>query len=191
MWRSHIGIDGENDLSRSAWAFLQPLLADAEAYVFTRQLLRAGVCSAVAGVDHPALHRSLLAEEPADGSAGRATRHWSTWDSLPATRPGPVCRYTRRDGSPGEVNQPASVVAEALPEPDDPVVVQVSRWDRLKDMVGVMRGFAEHVAPNGPGWLVLAGPSVDGVTDDPEGAIVFAETLAQWQQPSATASGPA
>ena len=36
VWRSHIGIDGANDLSRSAWTFLQPLLADAEAYVFTR-----------------------------------------------------------------------------------------------------------------------------------------------------------
>jgi len=78
------------------------------------------------------------------------------------------------------VNQPATVVAEALPRSDDPVVVQVSRWDRLKDMIGVMRGFAKHVAPSGPGWLVLAGPSVEGVTDDPEGAIILAETLAEW-----------
>ena len=36
VWRCHIGIDGENDLSRSAWTFLQPLLAGADAYVFTR-----------------------------------------------------------------------------------------------------------------------------------------------------------
>ncbi len=99
---------------------------------------------------------------------------------LSGDAPTSVCRYIRRDGSPGEVDQPASVVADALPGPDDPVVVQVSRWDRLKDMIGVMRGFAEHVAPNGPGWLILAGPSVEGVTDDPEGAMVFAETLAQW-----------
>jgi trehalose synthase len=91
------------------------------------------------------------------------------------------CRYTRRDGSPGELHQQASVVADALPAPGDPVVVQVSRWDRLKDMVGVMRGFAEHVMPSSPGWLVLAGPSVRGVTDDPEGEIVLAETLAEWR----------
>src|SRR5262249_40879224 len=26
VWRSHIGIDGENDLSRSAWEFLAPLI---------------------------------------------------------------------------------------------------------------------------------------------------------------------
>jgi trehalose synthase len=61
------------------------------------------------------------------------------------------------------------------------MVIEVSRWDRLKDMIGVMRGFAAYVAPSGPGWLVLAGPSVEGVADDPEGAIVFAETLAEWQ----------
>jgi len=37
------------------------------------------------------------------------------------------------------------------PGPGDPVLIQVSRWDRLKDMAGVMRGFADHVAPGGEG----------------------------------------
>jgi trehalose synthase len=60
-------------------------------------------------------------------------------------------------------------------------VVQVSRWDRLKDMDGVMRGFAEHTAPGGPGHLMLVGPNVSGVTDDPEGAQVYADCLAQWR----------
>jgi trehalose synthase len=59
--------------------------------------------------------------------------------------------------------------------------MQVSRWDRLKDMGGVMRGFAEHVAPAGPGYLMLVGPSVAEVKDDPEGAAVYAECRAQWQ----------
>jgi trehalose synthase len=100
---------------------------------------------------------------------------------VPSDSADAVCRYTRRDGSPGALRQPASVVAEGLPRPDDPLVVQVSRWDRLKDMIGVMHGFADHVAPGGPGWLALVGPSVEGVADDPEGALVFAETLAGWQ----------
>ena len=88
------------------------------------------------------------------------------------------------------MTQPASVVAEALPGPDDPVVVQVSRWDRLKDIIGVMRGFAEHVAATGPGWLVLAGPSVEGVADDPEGAIVLAEVPRRVAAPAVGRSGP-
>src|SRR6266699_3199317 len=54
-------------------------------------------------------------------------------------------------------------------------------------MPGVMRGFAEHVAPAGDGYLMLAGPEVSGVTDDPEGARVLADCLAQWESlPAAT-----
>jgi trehalose synthase len=49
-------------------------------------------------------------------------------------------------------------------------------------MAGVMRAFADHIAPGGPGCLVLAGPSVDGVSDDPEGSMVFAEILAERQK---------
>jgi trehalose synthase len=48
-------------------------------------------------------------------------------------------------------------------------------------MAGVMRGFAEHVAPGGPGFLVLVGPSVANVADDPEGAVVYAECVQQWR----------
>lgn len=180
VWRCHIGIDGENDLTRSAWAFLQPLLADAEAYVFTRSTYVPGFVSpSRAWIIPPSIDPFSPKNQPMDPPAVHAALvHMGL---LPPSTPHTVCRYTRRDGSPGEMNQPASVVAEALPEPDDPIVVQVSRWDRLKDMVGVMRGFAEHVAPVGPGWLILAGPSVEGVTDDPEGAMVYAEALALWR----------
>lgn len=70
-----------------------------------------------------------------------------------------------------------------LPSGSD-LVVQVSRWDRLKDMAGVMEGFA---LMSGPGsgrlgadpHLVLAGPATDGVADDPEGAEVLGECRAQ------------
>ncbi len=74
------------------------------------------------------------------------------------------------------------MTGDGRPGPDDPVVVQVSRWDRLKDMAGVMRGFAEHVLPDDDAYLILAGPSMSGVTDDPEGAVVFAECLDQWHR---------
>jgi trehalose synthase len=181
VWRSHIGIDGENQLSRSAWEFLQPLLADAEAYVFTRpSYVPPIVPQSRAWIIPPSIDPFSPKNQPMDPAAAHAAL--VQMGLLAGDRAGSVCRYTRRDGMPGEVDQPASVVAEALPGADDPVVVQVSRWDRLKDMVGVMHGFAQHVAPNGPGWLVLAGPSVESVTDDPEGAVVLAETLGEWQR---------
>jgi trehalose synthase len=57
-------------------------------------------------------------------------------------------------------------------------VLQVSRWDRLKDPLGVIEGFAEHVAPHTDAHLVYAGPAVDAVDDDPEGAEVLEEARA-------------
>ena len=55
--------------------------------------------------------------------------------------------------------------------PTDPVVLQVSRWDHLKDPEGVIRGFAEHAAAHETGaHLIYAGPAVEAVSDDPEGA---------------------
>jgi trehalose synthase len=98
-------------------------------------------------------------------------------------------RFVRRDGTTGEVTRPALVICDSLPGTGDLVVAQISRWDRLKDMGGVMRGFADHVVPGGAGFLILAGPAVSGVTDDPEGALVYAECVAQWQALPAAARG--
>ena len=66
----------------------------------------------------------------------------------------------------------------AAPAADVPLVVQVSRWDRMKGMTGVLQAFVDYVSA--PAHLLLAGPAVDGVDDDPEGAQVWAETTAAW-----------
>jgi trehalose synthase len=57
-------------------------------------------------------------------------------------------------------------------------VLQVSRWDRLKDPVGVLRMFARHVAAVDDAWLVLAGPQITSVDDDPEQPKVLADVQA-------------
>ena len=64
-WRCHIGVDWENDATRAAWSFLRPHLAAAKGYVFSRRAVRATVGSGREGVDHTAVDRSLLPEEPA------------------------------------------------------------------------------------------------------------------------------
>ena len=54
------------------------------------------------------------------------------------------------------------------------MIVQVSRWDRLKDPAGVLKCFAQNCSyPTA--HLLLAGPSVAEVVDDPEGAEVLEE----------------
>ena len=62
--------------------------------------------------------------------------------------PAPVGAFCRRDGSPGRVDRHADVLHSGPPPaPEVPLVVQVSRWDRMKDMTGVMVAFTEQVAP--------------------------------------------
>jgi len=56
-------------------------------------------------------------------------------------------------------------------DPDLPIVLQVSRFDRLKDPVGVIEAF-RLASGQEPAQLVLAGGGAD---DDPEGAKVLAE----------------
>jgi len=90
--------------------------------------------------------------------------------------------FTRYDGTPDRVDRMCEVLSTGPPPRiDDPLVVQVSRWDRLKDHIGVMHGFADHVAPATDAHLILAGPNVNAVADDPEGAEVLEEAAAAWR----------
>ena len=90
--------------------------------------------------------------------------------------------FTRRDGTVGVVRQHSDLLSGSEPPPAEaPLVVQVSRWDRLKDMAGVLAAFADYVAPESPqAHLMLAGPDVSAVSDDPEGAEVLAACRAAW-----------
>jgi trehalose synthase len=73
------------------------------------------------------------------------------------------------------VRRHRDLLVEGEPVPADArVVLQVSRWDRLKDMTGVLIGFAGHLGAFADDvHLLLAGPDVAGVSDDPEGAAVL------------------
>ena len=135
IWRSHIGRDGTNEATGTGWAFLRPHLAAAHALRVLAADLRAGLGDTRQGADHRAVDRPVLAEEP-------ATRPGAEWavlapigliDGAATRRPA----FTRRDGTPGRSADHATISATAAAGPDEPLVVQVSRWDRLKDMPGV------------------------------------------------------
>jgi trehalose synthase len=86
--------------------------------------------------------------------------------------------FPRTDGTPGRIERRAHVVEDAPVPEGVPVVLQVSRWDALKDPLGVIRGFAEHVPADSGAHLVYAGPSTEAVADDPEGVAVLRESIA-------------
>jgi trehalose synthase len=62
-----------------------------------------------------------------------------------------------------------------------PAVTQVSRWDALKDPLGVMEGFVSHVDHSADAQLVIAGPDPEAVSDDPEGLDVMRICAARWE----------
>jgi trehalose synthase len=163
-WRCHIGRDKPNEHSVAAWEFLRRYVQTADAFVFSRR-------------EH--------APEWV-----QPDRLWVIPPSIdPLSRknrpiPPQECRrilsgagLLAGNGTGG----PALVQGGPPPDPAARLVVQVSRWDRLKDMAGVMAGCAMVGLPAGA-HLLLVGPDVSGVTDDPEGAQVLAECLAAWQR---------
>ena len=180
-WRSHIGVDWENDATRAAWSFLRPYLGPAARFVFTRrEYVPRWIDRAKAAIIPPSIDPFSPKNQYLDAETVRAILAGiGVLDDAAPEKPG---SFVRRDGSTGFVTRSAEITGEGRPGPDDPVIVQVSRWDRLKDMTGVMQGFAEYVAPRCPGYLLLVGPAVAGVTDDPEGAAVFGECLLRWRE---------
>ena len=60
----------------------------------------------------------------------------------------PAVPFRRRDGSPGRIDRRVDVLRPARRRrADAPLVVQVSRWDAMKDMAGVLQGFARPRRP--------------------------------------------
>jgi trehalose synthase len=186
IWRCHIGVDWVNDVTRAAWEFLRPHLAAAEAYVFSRQeYVPSWIPAEKAWIIPPSIDPFSPKNQQLDVGAVQAIL--ATVGVLDGAAPAMPARFVRRDGDVDTVTRPAVIVGDGRPRPGDPVLIQVSRWDRLKDMAGVMRGFADHVAPGGGGYLMLVGPSVADVSDDPEGAAVYGECLLQWRDLSPAA----
>jgi len=180
-WRCHIGLDWQNDATRAAWNFLRPHLVSAQKFVFSR---REYVPSWMPAADVAIIPPSIDPFSPkneylGDGAVRGILERIGV---LEGAAPDRAASFVRSDGTAGVVSRPAQITGDSRPGPVDPLVIQVSRWDQLKDMAGVMNGFAHYVAPGGDGYLLLVGPAVAGVADDPEGAAVFGECLLQWRE---------
>ena len=179
-WRCHVGADEPNDLARAAWEFLRPYVSAADRCVFTCKkhvwewLADEGVVIMPPSIDaftaknqelpDPIANAILCAAGIIDGNGSNGARP----------------EYVNRHGETCVVGRRATMSSGPIPD-GPPLVVQVSRWDGLKDPVGVVRGFAEHVVSESDAHLVLAGPATDAVDDDPEGAETFDDVTAAWE----------
>jgi trehalose synthase len=179
IWRCHIGVDNPGELAREAWEFMRRYVADADAYVFSRErfvwegLDKDRVWLVPPSIDAFSPKNQDLEPKAVESILG-VTGVGAGGEPADAM-------FQRFDGSMARVARQAELVQDG-PVPDAaPLVSQVSRWDRLKDPVGVLNTFAEYNRAE-DAHLLLAGPAVAGVSDDPEGAGVLEEVTARRQE---------
>jgi trehalose synthase len=189
IWRCHVGKDDTDEHTDGAWQFLRPYVDAADAVVFSRQAyVPEWIDDDKVRIIPPSIDpfsSKNIDMTPEDVAA--VLRHTGLVD-IHDGRSGSVS-YPRRDGGTGTMRELRGLIHgdQIVPE-DVRVVLQVSRWDRLKDMEGVLRAFADNIEAMPPDvHLMLVGPDVSGVTDDPEGAEVFAECQAIWADQDAGA----
>jgi trehalose synthase len=180
IWSCHVGVDHPNELVTTAWEFLRPYVQAADAYVFSRRAycwegLDPGRLAVIAPcIDAFAPKNQFLDRHSIDAilQAAGILEHRDPDRGQPA--------FHRLDGSRARVGRRADLLQEAPLPTSAPIVLQVSRWDRLKDHVGVLHGFVDHVADGLGAHLVLAGPAADSVRDDPEGTEVLRQVQQAW-----------
>jgi len=187
VWRCHVGTDRPGPEARIAWDFLRPDVAGADALIFSRPayvwdgLPPEKVVVIPPCIDVTSAKNQLLDVGTRDAilvAAGIVAPDGS--DVAPGAGAAAPPRYVGADGHTHEVERRADIVEDAPVPADAELVVQVSRWDRLKDPVGVLAGFAAY-GPLDGAHLVLAGPALGEVADDPEGTEVYAEVRAAWE----------
>jgi trehalose synthase len=168
IWRCHVGLDETNEWAERSWSFLRPYIESADAFVFSRRSF------APDWIDGNRLHVIPPAIDP----LARKNRDLDRETVETVLRGSGIVSGTSTTGR----LRPVRAVREGDPPAVDvPLVVQVSRWDRMKDMAGVLEGFVGGVRADARAALVLAGPAVDTVGDDPEDREIWDETVALWQ----------
>lgn len=179
LWRSHFAIDTTNSLAHDAWNFLMPYLAEINGYVFPRaKFVPADVPRERATIIPPSI-------DPVSPKNHAMTRAQTAavliaaglMDGYAAASP----LYFHPNGTIGLVLRRAEVVQLEPLVPWNRIVLQVSRWDRSKDVAGVMSAFGGHVAPSHDCHLLLAGPEVTATADDPDSADALNRLIVAWE----------
>ncbi len=175
VWRCHVGLDHGNEWSERSWSFLRPYVESADAFVFSRASF------APSWLDRDRVTTIPPSIDPfADKNAELSPEEVAACSPPPAWSPASASRWTRASRT-GRWSCPRT--GRRRP---------TSRWS-CRSPAGIASrtcrestAFAKHVDPALGAQLVLAGPEIDGVGDDPEGGAAWAETLGRWQSlPSA------
>lgn len=181
VWRCHIGLDRRVPEADAAWRFLEPYVSSYDHDVFTAaEYVPPFLCGNVTLIA-PAI--DPLSDKNRPLSAHRLTGVLVSSSLMLEHNPILPSRFVRR----AERFQPHGVFGPPT-QPDEigllfrPIVTQVSRWDRLKGWLPLLEAFAKlkRERTRVPGLsgeqlrrlelvrLVLAGPELSSIADDPE-----------------------
>ena len=180
IWSCHVGTDTPNEYARQAWQFLAPYANVAQRVVFSRRryvwdLLDAAVVEIIPPcIDAFSPKNQRLTPDMIDAILAQT--------EVVPTRSSASPVFHRQDSSKAVVTSKAVMLEEAPVRPDAKLVTQISRWDPLKDHLGVMAGFCQYVPMEMDAHLILVGPSPESVSDDPDGGRTLEELKHEWTQ---------
>ncbi len=179
--RCHIGVDEPNEVARRAWDFLRSYVSSAAAVVFSRRAhVWEGLAKGRTAIIAPAIDAFAVKNQELDAeTVGSILRAGGLLDP---GQDGDSASFARPDGPTVAVRRKVKLLGDTRLPDDVPLVVQVSRWDPLKYPLGVLEGFAGQVAPNSDAHLVLAGPAVTAVADDPEQPEIVGGLEERWRR---------
>ncbi|MGI9547817.1 MAG: glycosyltransferase [Flavobacteriaceae bacterium] len=197
VWRCHIGLEEHNDTTRAVWKFLFPYMENYDHFVFSLPAYVPEQIKDRASLIPPAIdplshkNRTLWMAK----CIGILQQSGITNHHEPLLYPyyKHQVRRVMPDGSYNSVNHHSNLDITYRP-----VVLQISRWDRLKGFKELMEAFILMKTKNEAKKdkstvtykrikytrLIFGGPDPKFVSDDPEGMQVLNELIEQYKQVS-------
>jgi trehalose synthase len=182
IWRSHVGADEPSEPVEAAWRFLLSFVENADAFIFSRRaFIPPGVDSRRSIVLAPAIDPFSTKNQPLPPAVAQAIL--GRCGLIETRKPARPVHIAVPGGRVADIRRRCTVLREDAPPRLDEhrLVIALARWDRLKDPVGIIHGFAEYVH-EASARLIVAGPETGAVADDPEGGAVLRDARAAWQR---------
>jgi len=177
-WRCHVGVDEPTDASERGWDFLADLLAAADSLIF----------SVADHVPTRLRHRPVYIQPPfispfdaknVDLPADTVRACLAQCGLDPNGEPARSPLSVETAAGTVRLRSTPTVISGGGRQLGEPLITQVSRWDRLKDMAGVLTAVTDHVPV---GHLALVGPDPDAIADDVEQGFWYADCLDRWRK---------
>jgi len=171
IWNCRRGTDVVNDPAHRVREFLAPYTTRADACVFSRpQFAWDTGCGGQEHVVRPSLSPLSPKNQELDAPTVSAIL------AAAGVQPGPSAEqsiFARLDGSPWRVDRKVQLLESGPLEPGTAVILQVSQWNRLNDPLTVIDWFVDHLAARTGAHLMLAGPDLRAVADDPRAPAIL------------------